>query len=68
MWITEKKSISQADYHKYRNASKKQLEEYVGWVAHFSAYPPAGYGMTKPRVEMINNNYYAVWERRDNCD
>lgn len=68
MWITERKNISQADYKRYVNASKEKVEEFVGWTAHFSPYPPAGYGMSNPRVEIINNDYYAVWERSNNCD
>jgi hypothetical protein len=68
MRIIERKTISQADYKRYKTASKEEIEEFVGWAAHFSPYPPAGYGMINPRVEMINNDYFAVWERRDNCD
>jgi hypothetical protein len=69
MLITEKKSISQADYNKYKNESKEKVEEFVGWAAHFSGYHPAGYGMYNPRVEMVDKyHYYAVWERSDNCD
>ncbi len=69
MLITERKSISQADYNRYKNAPKKEVEEFVGWAAHFSAYPPAGYDMLNPRVETGDKfKYYAVWERRDNCD
>lgn len=70
MWVTERKSISQADYLKYKDASKVELEEYVRWAAaHFSEYPPAGYGMNNPRVEMVDKwSYFAVWDRSDNCD
>ena len=71
MLITVKHSISQADYNRYKdltNIPKEELDQFFGWRAHFSAYPPAGYGMNNPRVEMIDNDYYMVWECRDNCD
>ena len=69
MLITERKAISQADYNQYKNAPKGKINEFVGWAAHFSEYPPAGYGMYNPRVEMTDNfHYYAVWERSNNCD
>lgn len=70
MWIPEKREISQADYERYKdkNSVDKELEEFVGWAARFSPWPPAGYGMIEPSVKKIDNNYYATWKRMDNCD
>lgn len=68
MIVTEHKSISQADYNTYKNATPEKVKEFVGWAAHFSPYHPAGYGCMNPRIESDSRCYYAVWERSDNCD
>jgi hypothetical protein len=70
MWITMRKPISEADYNQYKDAPAPKVDEFVGWAAHFSGYPPAGYGFKNPRVEKSDGmfTYYAVWECRDNCD
>jgi hypothetical protein len=70
MWVTEYKTISEYDYNKYKDAPHKDVQEFVGWAAHFSDYPPAGYGFRNPRIEKGERKFlfYAVWEHRDNCD
>jgi hypothetical protein len=68
MRVTDRKEISQSDYNRYTKHEPEKAKEFVGWAAHFSPYPPAGYGMSHERLEEINGRYFVVWERSDNCD
>ena len=67
MYIETKKIIPQADYNELKNNDDK-IEEYVGWRAKFSEYPPAGYGFLNPKVFIENKQYYCSWKHSDNCD
>ena len=67
MMMTEKYQISQADYNRMLK-DKEYFKEFMGWRAHFSSYPPAGYGQHHSRIFIENNKYYCSWEHSDNCD
>lgn len=67
MWLEARREISQADYNRCVK-DRAYLEELTGWAAHFSGYPPAGYGFQSPRVLQKKNQYYCAWDRMDNCD
>ena len=67
MLLTEKYEVSQADYNRMLN-DQKYKDEFIGWRAHFSPYPPAGYGLMNPEILAESGRYYCTWQRRDNCD
>lgn len=67
MWMTEKYQITQADYNRMME-DEKYKSEFIRWRAHFSSYPPAGYGFGKPQILNEGNSYYCTWSHRDDCD
>lgn len=67
MLIISEQEISQADYNEISGDTAK-IEEYVGWRARFSGYPPAGYGFFKPVLFEKDKQFFCAWSHRDNCD
>lgn len=60
--------ISEEDYNKLFQSSRKEVSDYVLNIANNSTIPPCGYGFSYPRVFKENDICYASWEYYDSCD
>lgn len=63
-----KKQIPETDYNKLKEASYKEISDYVLNVAYTSSFNPNGYGFFSPKLLKEDDICYASWECCDSCD